>query len=79
MTGAVRFSDPAQADVYRLYIDVNPPASRNGLLTAYRRGLADKGPIPDRTSLAYAAWSAGRDKRRWSAAVRRAAERRERE
>jgi hypothetical protein len=77
MTGAVRFRDPHQAEVYRLYIDVNPPASRNGLLTAYRRGLGGK-PAPLRTSLAYAAWSAGRDKARWSAAVRKAAERRAR-
>lgn len=59
-----KFKDPKIQKVYDLYHDPNPPTSRNGLQTAYRRGLAGNPAniSAARGSLAYGAWAAGADK-----------------
>lgn len=55
-----RFKDRRLQEVYELFRQPTPPVGRDGLQTAYQRGLVGMRP-PERTSLTYAAWAAGRD------------------
>jgi len=71
-----RFQNPRQQQVYDLFIAANPPTTSDGLLSAYKRGVGTGTRPPLRTSLAYAAWAAGREKRRWSQRIKAAQSRR---
>ncbi len=60
---ATRFKDPSRQQIYTLYLSATPPTVSSSFATAYRRGLAGQ-RAPLRSSLAYASYAAGRDKRR---------------
>jgi len=64
-----RFKNPRQQQVFDLFIAANPPTNRDGLLNAYKRGVCGL-RAPLRTSLAYAAYAAGREKKRWSLRIK---------
>ena len=59
---SMRFTDPQLQKLYELHLKTAPRRMSGSLATAYYRGLMLSNPSPyPTTSLAHAAWSAGRD------------------
>lgn len=59
-----KFQRDEQEYIYRLYLSDDRPGVRDSLQTAFHRGHAGYPSLSPRSSLAYAAWAAGRDKSR---------------
>ena len=56
------FDEQNQQRIYDRYMEISDRPSGSALASAYKRGIDGKPPMALRTSLAYAAWAAGRDK-----------------
>ncbi len=63
-----KFKHAGMQEIYRLFASDTPPTVSDSLQTGYKRGLAGIECRYGRDSLAYAAWAAGRDKRKAAAA-----------
>lgn len=57
-----KFKSTDREYIYRLFLGDDRPSVRDGLRTAFERGRAGHDARCERTSLAYAAWAAGRKK-----------------